>query len=247
MPTAAVGPFQVADARSSDIVSAVADRSEDRCVAFALHVGGLNHGNDFVFRSAISVADVLYADGAAVVLLARLAGARRIERSPTTDLGLELLRAEERRRGRALRIAVVGGQPGVAESALDTLGRGVGIADSYSAHGYHDDYSIVLRELRSWAPDVVIVGLGMPSEAKWVARHIDALPDALIFTCGGWLGFLAGHEKRAPKILQTTGLEWVYRLKQDPRRLAARYGKGLLVTIGHVPGQVIVRRRTKRA
>lgn len=108
--------------------------------------------------------------------------------------------------------------------------------------GYFDDDQAVLSSLRACRPDIVVVGMGMPHEAKWTFQCRGQLPPAVVLTCGGWFGFLAGEERRAPKVLQKAGLEWTYRLMQDFPRLSSRYSRGALAVASLLPGQL--RRRS---
>lgn len=241
--TVTIADIPVLAVGSSQVVKRIATRGSDKASAFALHVGGLNHlQKSFTFRDAMKSADFVYADGAAVVALARLAGAHQIERAATTDIGAKVVEAEQERLGRPARLALVGGKPGLAERASETLAAETGAATVFVTHGFHEDYTSVLAALKSARPDVIFVGLGMPAEAEWVNHHWDRLPDALIMTCGGWFGFLAGHEQRAPQWLQRFGLEWTFRLRQSPRRLLRRYVEGFLTSV-KLASRLFLRRR----
>lgn len=242
-PTVLVADLPVVDLPVGDVVRLSAEPAHDRArLVFALHVGGLLHLDRPAFRSALTEADVLYADGAAVVLLARLAGARRIERAPTTDIGAPVLREVSHRLGRRARVALVGGPAGLAERAGVALAGATGVDVVAARDGYFTDDEQVLDELRGCRPDVVVLGLGMPREAMWVHAHRDALPPAVVLTCGGWFGFLTGAERRAPRWMRRVGLEWTYRLVQHFPRLAGRYAMGLLQVAILAPRQVALRR-----
>ncbi|BDI21641.1 WecB/TagA/CpsF family glycosyltransferase [Herbiconiux sp. L3-i23] len=239
----AIGPFEVIDLPQREVIDLIASSEDPKPVAFALHVGGLNHRHDREFVQAMSSTPLVYADGAATVLLAKLGGARRIERAATTDIGIPTMVQRAKLLGRSARVAIVGGPPGLAERSGDALEAASHLLRvPYVTHGYHDDFTEVLAELRSVQPDIIVVGLGMPREAIWVEQHLAELPDSLIITCGGWLGFLAGDEQRAPKVMQNSGTEWVYRLAQSPGRLAKRYGSGLLTVAKMAVGQLRSRR-----
>jgi len=233
-PEVEVGPFRVSDATRADLVRHVvelgATAGERPVLVFALHVGGLNSRGDDDFVMAMRSADVVYADGGSVVWLAGLAGAQTIERAPTTDVGWDMLRATGERLGRAPRIALVGGPEGLAERAGAVLQKdGAGVV-VHTDHGYHDDWTAPLEALRQAQPDVTIIGLGAPREMTWCRENAAALPAGLVLTCGGWFGHLAGDEKRAPGPLRRSGLEWIARFAQSPRRLGPRYARGLGAT-----------------
>lgn len=246
MESVPVGPFHVADCDQKTLIERVTSDPQHKRTVFALHVGGLNARTRNEFVDAMNRASYVYADGAAVVTLARIAGAQSIERSATTDIGLDLIKAEGRRIGRPARIAIVGGTDGLAERAGGALEREGAGEVVLTAHGYQHSYESLLEDLRGLAPDVVIVGMGMPREAMWVQDRIDELPEALIMTCGGWLGFLAGDERRAPSWMQRIGIEWSYRLAQSPRRLWSRYASGVVTSAQIAPRQVAFRRSLAR-
>lgn len=228
--TVRVAGLPIADQAEDGLVAALVDIARDpggdAQAAFALHIGGLLELDDAEYVAAMTASRINYADGMSAVLLARAAGARRIERAVTTDVGWRLLRSFGVAAGRPCRFAVVGGEPGLSARAAEELSVATAATAVYSAHGYHQDWEEVLSALRSARPDVVFVGLGAPREMKWVHRRIDELPPALIVTCGGWFGYVVGQERRAPSCLQRFGLEWTYRVWQQPRRLAGRYARG---------------------
>lgn len=227
----AVGPFRVSDERADELVIRLVKGAVD-CLgsrpflAYALHVGGLNDRGDRAFVEAMGRADVVYADGMSVVLLARLAGASRLERAGTTDIGWGVLRALSAALGRPARVALVGGPDGLTARAGAVLAADAGVRVVATEHGYHGNWDGVLERVAAARPDLFIVGLGAPREMKWVEAQRGALPDCLVMTCGGWFGFLTAREKRAPGWMQSVGLEWAYRLTQAPRRLAGRYIRG---------------------
>ncbi|MCC7110598.1 MAG: WecB/TagA/CpsF family glycosyltransferase, partial [Deltaproteobacteria bacterium] len=81
----------------------------------------------------------------------------------------------------------------------------------------------VIEAGRSAAPALVLVALGAPRQELWMHAHREQLAPSVLLGSGATLDFLAGDKRRAPRILSDVGLEWVYRLAQEPRRLASRY------------------------
>jgi N-acetylglucosaminyldiphosphoundecaprenol N-acetyl-beta-D-mannosaminyltransferase len=233
VPTVEVAGIKVADASVEQILADVrrAVLAEDRSpqIYFALHVGGLKLASVGAYVQAMNSARMTYADGMSVVLLAKLGGARQIERAGTTDIGVPIIEAAQQALGRPLRVALIGGPPGLAESAGEALRERTGCEVCLTAEGYSADFGPVLAEIRDLAPDLLVVGMGMPTEAHWVVENLPEITASLVVTCGGWMGFLVGQERRAPVALQRAGLEWTYRLAQDPRRLVRRYLGGAFV------------------
>lgn len=112
-PQLQIGPFQIADLSRDDVVAAIvngamASRTKRAWVTFALHVGGLNQRRDRAYLQAMSSADLVYADGMSVIVLAKLAGAGAAERAGTTDIGWTVLRELSR---------ALDGRPGSLSSA----------------------------------------------------------------------------------------------------------------------------------
>ena len=234
VPVVEVGPFRVSDSGTPELVDKVVSLSlEERtrpAFAYALHVGGLNARRERDFVAAMRAADVVYADGGSVVWLARLAGAHRVARAPTTDIGWGILEEFRERTGRLPRVALIGGPEGLTARAGAVL-EAAGAANVVLAdHGYHKDWSQPLAELRAAAPDVTVIGLGAPYEMVWCQQHRDELPNGLVLTCGGWFSHIVGDERRAPRILRRSGLEWIARLAQSPKRLGPRYARGVGAT-----------------
>ncbi len=233
-PEVEVGPFWVSDSTKADLVERMVELAlpnrERAAFAFALHVGGLNARRDGDFVVAMRQADVVYADGGSVVWLARLAGALNVERAPTTDVGWELFRGFAEKVGRLPRVALIGGPPGLADRAGEVF-ENEGVAEIVLVeHGYHEDWSQPLARLREADPDVTVLGLGAPREMVWSEHHREELPAGLLLTCGGWFGHIVGDERRAPRLLRRSGLEWIARVAQQPSRLGPRYARGLGVT-----------------
>jgi N-acetylglucosaminyldiphosphoundecaprenol N-acetyl-beta-D-mannosaminyltransferase len=233
VPTVEVAGIRVADASVEQILADVrrAVLAEDPSpqVYYALHVGGLTLASADAYVQSMNSARLTYADGMSVVLLAKLAGGRSVERAGTTDIGVPIIENAQQALGRPLRVALIGGPPGLAEAAGATLSEATGCSVCLTADGYADDFGPVLAELRDLEPDLLVIGMGMPTEAHWVTKNLAEINASLVVTCGGWMGFLTGRERRAPSALQRVGLEWTYRLAQDPRRLARRYLGGALV------------------
>ncbi len=230
VPEVEVGPFWVSDSPRDELVERVVDLCRTSTTrpafAYALHVGGLNARRERDFVVAMRRADVVYADGGSVVWLARLAGGQRVERAPTTDIGWDVMRCFARKAGRIPRVALVGGPPGLAERAGTVLDE-AGVANVvFVDNGFHSDWSETLTQMRAATPDITVIGLGAPREMIWSQRHRDELPPGLVLTCGGWFGHLVGDERRAPRLLRRSGLEWIARVAQAPGRLGPRYARG---------------------
>lgn len=175
---------------------------------------------DPALREHLRSADLVYADGMSIVWAARLLGRRLPERIATTDLALPLIRASARE-GR--KVFFLGGAPGVAEEARLRILRRVPGAQIATRHGYDLDDPGVVAQIVEHGTEVLFVGLGDPRQQEWVAATRDALGAGAVLTCGGLFDWLSGRHRRAPQWMIRAGLEWLWRLLIEPRRLARRY------------------------
>jgi N-acetylglucosaminyldiphosphoundecaprenol N-acetyl-beta-D-mannosaminyltransferase len=116
-------------------------------------------------------------------------------------------------------VFLYGSAPGVAaRAAAVAAGRHPGLQIAGTHHGFDRDGAAVADEIRRAAPDFLFVGLGTPAQERWIARHRERLPVALAMGVGGSFDVLAGRVARAPAVWRRAGLEWLYRLGQQPRR-----------------------------
>jgi N-acetylglucosaminyldiphosphoundecaprenol N-acetyl-beta-D-mannosaminyltransferase len=81
----------------------------------------------------------------------------------------------------------------------------------------------ILAEIRHTQPDVIWVGLSTPKQEYWMANHSGEFPNTVLVGIGAAFDYFAGSKSRAPVIAQRTGLEWLFRIFQEPRRLWPRY------------------------
>lgn len=178
------------------------------------------------FRKTINAADLAVADGMPLVWLSRLRGQPLPERVAGVDLVAESCRiAGDLGAG----VFLLGAGPGVAAAAgqqLETLYPGLRVVGTYSpavgALSCEEDDEIV-RRIRKAAPDFLFVALGAPRQDLWIGERQALLQVPVAMGVGCVLDLLAGSVKRAPRWMQHAGLEWAFRLGQEPQRLWRRY------------------------
>ena len=181
--------------------------------------------------------DLNLADGAPVVWVGRLLGAKVPERVTGADLVPAFMK-ESAEMG--ARVFLLGGEGGVAAEAADRLMAqypALVVAGTYeppraSIEDMNNDE--ILARIDEARPDVLLVALGHPKQERWIDMHRDRLPVSVAIGVGCVFDLIAGRTKRAPRWMQVAGLEWFYRLVQEPRRLFGRYLKDAawLVPIG---------------
>ncbi len=167
------------------------------------------------FLKALLGADLIYADGASLLLAARVLGGYLPEKLTTTDIWPRLCPLAV---ARGYRYFFLGGEPGLAERARDRALKeypGLQIVGTY--HGYFDlDDDGPVARINAAAPHILWVGMGEPRQALWVETWRQHLQAQLILTCGGMFKIVAGELERVPHKWRQRGWEWLYRLWQEP-------------------------------
>jgi len=165
-------------------------------------------------------------DGMPLVWLSRLQGFRPVGRVYGPDLMLALC---ERSLSRGYRHYLYGGEEGVAETLKNTLQErfpGLDVAGTHTppfrALTAEEDREIVER-INAAKPDIVWVALGAPRQDIWAAQHVGRLTAPVVIGVGAAFDFLSGRKRQAPPWMRKAGLEWLFRLAQEPGRLWYRY------------------------
>jgi N-acetylglucosaminyldiphosphoundecaprenol N-acetyl-beta-D-mannosaminyltransferase len=165
-------------------------------------------------------------DGMPLVWAAHRAGARSVRRVYGPDLMLELCAVAS---NRGLTSFLLGGRAGVPEQLAERLEarfpglRIVGVeAPPFRALSAEEDAALVAR-INAARPDIVWVGLGAPKQELWMADHVGRLEAPVLLGVGAAFDIHAGTLAQAPRWMQRSGLEWLYRLAREPRRLWRRY------------------------
>jgi N-acetylglucosaminyldiphosphoundecaprenol N-acetyl-beta-D-mannosaminyltransferase len=225
LPIAAIGREQSAQLM---IEAALARRGSGRQPLLITSANGQvisMCARDAEVRALFLAADLIHADGMPLVLASRLKGLMPLpERVATTDLFHDVARVAP---SRGATFYLLGAAPKVIELAVRK------VQEEYPQltiagyrHGYFDpdDMSEIIGEIDACAPDVLWIGMGAPAELA-LALHLRTrlTKVGLIKTSGGLFDFLSGRNRRAPMWMQSAGLEWLYRLALEPRRLLHRY------------------------
>jgi len=181
-------------------------------------------------RRAYTEAGLVLADGAPLVLASRWLGKPLPERVAGSDLVPALFNSTSA--NSPLRVFLLGGAPGVAERAAANIAKrwpAVTVVGTASPpKGFENDAAqnaAILAQIANECPDVVLVGLGAPKQELWVWRHRRAIAAPVVLCIGATIDFLAGERSRAPRWMRRAGLEWLYRIGTEPRRLGRRYAR----------------------
>ena len=183
-------------------------------------------GNDELW-GYLKNADLVTADGMPIVLLSKLLRNPLPERVTGADMVPAICRrcAEE-----GLSVYVLGGNREVVEAAFNHLSlsqlKVAGIDDSFVK--LDEDQPEIIARINAAKPDILFVALGNPKQELWMGRNLDKIDAGALIGIGGTFNFIAGKVKRAPRWVQKCGLEWIYRIIQEPGRLWRRYAYGLV-------------------
>jgi N-acetylglucosaminyldiphosphoundecaprenol N-acetyl-beta-D-mannosaminyltransferase len=177
------------------------------------------------FTQAYECASLSLADGMPLVWASPLLGCPLPERVAGSDLLMPILQMSARR---GWRVYLLGGAPGVAEAVAKLLTERMGITvagwdDSQIPSDGSDPVGTTVARVKAAKPDLVLVGLGPPKQELWIHRASAALTPAVALGVGASLDFIAGKYRRAPAWMGRVGLEWLFRLVQEPGRLWRRY------------------------
>lgn len=197
-------------------------------------------------REIVARCDIVSADGQAVVWASRILGKPLPERVAGIDLMYELITLAERE---GWRVYFLGARREVLDRAIERIReRHPGLAVAGARNGYFSDLEEedVCAGIRAARPDILFVAMSSPRKEYWLGEHARRLGIPLSMGVGGALDVEAGIARRAPAWMQQAGLEWLYRLVQDPRRLLGRYLIGNTRFLALVAHELARRRRGAR-
>jgi exopolysaccharide biosynthesis WecB/TagA/CpsF family protein len=210
-----------------EVLDIVADRSVEHprhlCYVNA-HSLNLAYRDDS-YRDALSRAHLVLNDGIGIELAARMRGREFPENLNGSDFTLRLLSCAAEN---GWKVYLYGGQPGVADTARKRLCESieglqiVGVLDGYDERPPKE----IVWEIRMSRADVVIVALGQPQQELWLDKHLAATGCHLGVGVGAFFDFISGRVVRAPQWMNRLGIEWLFRLVQEPGRLWRRYVVG---------------------
>lgn len=173
---------------------------------------------DEKFKKILNLSDLNVPDGIGVIWASKYFGEKLYERVTGFDLMMSLMPELERLQKR---VFLLGAKEGVAEKAKDNLKKNfknLNICGVYHGYFKKDENDKVIEMINSSSAEVVFVAMGMKKQEEWICKNKKKLKCKLIMGVGGSFDVLAGEVKRAPKIFQRLGLEWLYRLVTQPWR-----------------------------
>ena len=189
------------------------------------HIIQLERGGELV--EVYKNADLILCDGKPLIWISKWYGTPIKEKISGSDLFPRLCAMAAKK---GYKMFFLGAAEGVAAKAAENLEKrfpGLQVIGTYSPpYGFEKDeveMEKIKKMIKDAKPHILIVGLGCPKQELFILHHKDELGVPISLGLGASLDFEAGEVKRAPKWMADHGLEWVYRIFQDPKRLAKRY------------------------
>jgi N-acetylglucosaminyldiphosphoundecaprenol N-acetyl-beta-D-mannosaminyltransferase len=182
---------------------------------------------DEEFLNLMNSSDINVPDGVGLIYAGKIRKYPLKEKVAGYDLSINLLKMADEK---GLKLYVVGGRPGVAEAAMKNVqNKYPGIEIVGTQHGYfkgthlgqkgHEEEMSVIEDINKQKPHILFVGFGAKKQEQWIEYNKGLINANVIIGNGGTLDGLAGIVKRAPDIYINLGLEWLYRLIKEPKRI----------------------------
>jgi N-acetylglucosaminyldiphosphoundecaprenol N-acetyl-beta-D-mannosaminyltransferase len=187
------------------------------------------------YYDTLQRADILLNDGIGLKLASYLKRVRFKENLNGTDLIPKIiaLAASEGKK-----VFFFGAREGIAASAANKamlMNPALKVAGVLSGYFTKEEEPEIIRQIKSTAADVLILGMGVPLQEKWADKNRHLLPEVKLIIAGGAiLDFMSGNVARAPRWMQQSGTEWIYRLVQEPGRMWRRYLIGNFTFFYHI-------------
>jgi N-acetylglucosaminyldiphosphoundecaprenol N-acetyl-beta-D-mannosaminyltransferase len=174
--------------------------------------------DDPALARLLNAADLNVADSVGIMLAARLLGRPLQERVTGSDGIFRLAAHCAQRRYRPFFLGAAPGVAALVAERLSAANPGLEVAGSDAGSPRIEDEEEIVAQVRSAAPDLLLVAYGVPAEEKWIARNRLRLGVPAMIGVGGSFDFVAGVTRRAPAWMRRLGLEWLHRLVQEPWR-----------------------------
>jgi N-acetylglucosaminyldiphosphoundecaprenol N-acetyl-beta-D-mannosaminyltransferase len=173
---------------------------------------------DQALHQILEEAALVVPESSGILWASRVLGTPLREFSPGIDLMLAICRMASVKGHPAF---FLGAAPGVAEAAAQAMTKqfpGFSIVGTH--HGYFKtaEEGDVIKLIHRAQPALLFVGMGMPAQEKWIAKHLASLNVPVVMGVGGSFDVLSGKLRRAPRMMRRAGVEWLYRLTQEPWR-----------------------------
>jgi len=209
-----------------DLVT-IACRRRSMWTVFFINADCMNIAcKDEKYYRILQQADALFPDGIGIHLASRLLTTSLKENTNGTDFFPRLCRQATEN---GLSLFLLGAAPGIAEAAaknMTALFPNLKIVGTQHGYFTREEETGVIGRINESGADILLVAMGAPRQEKWIASNRSRITSSVVMGVGGLFDFYSGKIPRAPIWMRELGLEWVYRLIQEPKRLWKRYVVG---------------------
>lgn len=171
---------------------------------------------DHLLKQILNSASLRLPDGISMVVVSRLLRKPLKERVAGIEFMMNAVRRAVIKR---YRVYLLGGKPGIAQKAADSLKNHFPSLQIVGVHdGYFEHDGTIINQIKAAQPDILFAGLGAGRQEKWLAKYLNVLGVPVCVGIGGSMDVISGYKKRAPKIFRKLYIEWLYRLITEPWR-----------------------------
>ncbi len=196
----------------------------EQCRVFFVNPDCLNKMiSDRQYFSILQQGEYVFPDGIGLTIAGKILGTPLKENINGTDM-LPYLCDMAAAEGHS--VFLLGGRPGIAEKAAENIARTSGVRIAGYAHGYFDhqtESQAMVDAINRSGASILLVAFGAPLQEKWITQYRLQLEPQVLMGVGGLFDFYSGTIQRAPRWMREIGLEWVYRILQEPERMWKRY------------------------
>jgi N-acetylglucosaminyldiphosphoundecaprenol N-acetyl-beta-D-mannosaminyltransferase len=166
------------------------------------------------YKSILENADLILADGYGIILASKILGTPIIEKISGIDLLSHIFNLSSQK---GYKVFLLGAKKYVIEKAYKNLKLNYPKLNIVGYHHGYDDENVIRKKIEDTAPNIILVGMGQPKQEKWLYENLRKI-NSVGIGVGGSFDIISGNLKRAPKWMQFSGLEWLYRGIQEPKR-----------------------------
>lgn len=207
-----------------ELVITKAKDSSDTTPIFFVNPDCLNTSfRDEQYHHILQSASVVLPDGIGLTIAGKILHTPLKENVNGTDMLPFLSVAAS---GNGLSLFLLGARPGIADKMKNQIRERFGVSVAGTHHGYFDHEAkseSIIRAINNSGADIVLVALGAPLQEKWIWENRHRMTAGVVMGVGGLFDFYSGNTRRAPRWLRELGLEWLYRIVQEPGRMWRRY------------------------
>ena len=181
--------------------------------------------HDYMMKDFYNIANYVHIDGMALIFLGKLKKFPfKKEHRVTYADWVWILMEQAAKKG--WRILYLGSKPGVADKGAEIFRSKYPDLEIVTEPGYFcvkEQNHLIIDKIKVYKPNILMVGMGMPRQEKWILDNIDDIEVNIILPCGACIDYIAQEIPTPPRWMGQVGLEWLYRLITDPKRLWRRY------------------------